>query len=125
MERQFSELSRNFIGCALEVHKNLGPGLLESTYQACLGYELLQKGIPHDLEHPLPVKYKTKRLDSGYRLDNLVDRQLIIELKSVDRLLPIHEAQILTYMKLANIWHGLLMNFNVRRLREGLKSFVL
>ncbi|MGF1657512.1 MAG: GxxExxY protein [Verrucomicrobiales bacterium] len=121
----FSELSHRVIGCAIEVHRTLGPGLLESTYEQCLAHELQLQGIPFLLQHPLPVGYKGLRLDCGYRVDILVDNQIILELKSVENLLPIHEAQILTYLKLAGIKHGFLINFNVKRLKDGLKSFVL
>lgn len=122
---EFDELSKRVIGCAIEVHRQLGPGLLESTYEQCLAYELSQAGIAFKLQHALPVAYKGILLDCGYRVDLLVDDRLIIELKSVDRLLPIHEAQLLTYMKLAGVSLGLLLNFNVTVLRDGLKRMVL
>lgn len=121
----FDEPSNNVIGCAIKVHRELGPGLLESTYEQCLAYELGQEGIEFKLQHPLPVQYKGIRLDCGYRVDVLVQDQLILELKSVDTVLPIHQAQLLTYMKLAGIKTGLLVNFNVRRLKDGIKRFVL
>ncbi len=122
---EFSELSNRVIGCAIEVHRNLGPGLLESTYERCLAQELKLNEIDFRLQHPLPVEYKGTRLDCGYRIDVLVEDEIIVELKSVERLLGIHEAQLLTYMKLAGIKQGFLINFNVRRLKYGLKSFVL
>jgi GxxExxY protein len=122
---EFEDLSHRVIGCALEVHRALGPGLLESTYEQCLAYELSQAGIPFKLQHPIPVTYKGILLDCGYRVDVLVDDRLILELKSVDKLLPIYEAQLLTYMKLARVSLGLLMNFNVITLKEGLKRMVL
>ena len=121
----FSELSNRIIGCAIEVHRELGPGLLESTYEQCLAHELSLNGIDFKLQHPLPVEFKGVRLDCGYRVDVLVEEEFILELKSVDALKGIHEAQLLTYMKLAGIKHGFLINFNVRLLKEGLKSFVL
>ena len=121
----FSELSNRIIGCAIEVHRELGPGLLESTYEQCLAHELSLNRIDFKLQHPLPVEFKGIRLDCGYRVDVLVEEELILELKSVDALKGIHEAQLLTYMKLAGIKQGFLINFNVRRLKEGLKSFVL
>lgn len=121
----FSELSHRVIGCAIEVHRTLGPGLLESTYEQCLAHEFKLQGIAFLLQHPLPVEYKGLRLDCGYRVDVLVDQQMILELKSVERLLGIHEAQLLTYMKVAGVWNGFLINFNVKRLKDGLKSFVL
>ena len=107
------------------MHKNLGPGLLESTYEQCLAHELSLQGIPFKVQSPLPVDYKGLKLDCGYRVDFLVDDRLIVEIKSVERLIPVHEAQILTYMKLAHISIGLLLNFNVPRLKEGIKRFVL
>jgi GxxExxY protein len=122
---EFSDLSNRVIGCAIEVHRILGPGLLESTYEQCLAHELRLNAIAFHLQHPLPVQYKGLRLDCGYRVDLLVERTIILELKSVEQLLGIHEAQLLTYMKLADIRQGFLINFNVKRLKDGLKSFVL
>ena len=121
----FDELSSKVIECAIEVHRNLGPGLLESTYEQCLAYELSQKNIAFKLQCNLPVEYQAIKLDCGYRIDVLVEDKLLVELKSVENILPIHEAQILTYMKLSKIKIGLLINFNVKKLREGLKRFVL
>lgn len=122
---EFDELSKRVIGCALEVHRALGPGLLESTYEQCLAHEFRLNGISFRLQWPLPVAYKEVRLDCGYRVDLLIEDSLILELKCVDQLQGIHEAQLLTYMKLAGIGTGLLINFNVRRLRDGIKRFVL
>ena len=122
---EFDELSRRVIGCAIEVHRNLGPGLLESTYRQCLACELSHTGVPFQMEVPLPVRYKDVLLDCGYRIDLLVRSDLIVEIKSVETLLPIHQAQILTYMRLARIPIGLLMNFNVTKLQNGIKRFVL
>ncbi|MBM3860985.1 MAG: GxxExxY protein [Verrucomicrobia bacterium] len=122
---EFDELSKKVIGCALDVHRNLGPGLLESTYEQCLAHELSCAKLPFQLQVPLPVNYKGVLLDCGYRIDVLVDGKLILELKSVEQLLPIHEAQLLTYMKLARIPTGLLINFNVVLLQQGIKRFVL
>jgi len=121
---KFDELSNKVIGCAIEVHRELGPGLLESTYEQCLAYELSQVKIPFKLQVELPVEYKEIRLDCGYRIDLLVDERVIVELKSVDQLLAIHSAQILTYMKLAGVRVGLLINFNVEVLRKGVRRFV-
>ena len=121
----FSELSNRVIGCAIEVHRELGPGLLESTYEQCLAHELSLNGIDFKLQSPLPVAFKGTLLDCGYRVDVLVEGEIILELKSVDAIKGIHEAQLLTYMKLAGIKQGFLINFNVRRLKDGLKSFVL
>ena len=122
---KFDELSNRVIGCAIEVHRELGPGLLESTYEQCLAYELNRAKIPFKLQVELPVEYKGVKLDCGYRIDLLADDRLIVELKSVDQLLKIHEAQVLTYMKLAAVRVGLLINFNVELLRRGVRRFVL
>jgi GxxExxY protein len=121
----FEKLSNRVIGCAIEVHKELGPGLLESTYEQCLARELSIAEIPFELQVPIPVEYKGIKLDCGYRIDMRVEKRMIIELKSVATLLPIHEAQILTYMKLARISIGLLINFNEQLLKNGIKRFVL
>lgn len=122
---KFDEISNKVIGCAIEVHRELGPGLLESTYEQCLAYELSRANIPFKLQVDLPVEYKEIRLDCGYRIDLLAEDRLIVELKSVDQLLPIHEAQVLTYMKLAGVNIGLLINFNVTILKKGIRRFVL
>ena len=122
---EFDELSNRVIGCAIEVHRHLGSGLLEITYEQCLAHELRLNGIDFVLQHPLPVVYKGIRLDCGYRVNVLVEGCLILELKSVDEINPIHEAQLLTYMKLAGIRIGLLINFNVKQLKSGIKRFVL
>lgn len=125
MGMDFDELSGRVIGCALEVHRQLGPGLLESAYERCLSYELLCAGIHHESQKELPIDYKGTKLDCGYRVDLLVDGRLVFELKAIDRLSPIHQSQILTYMKLANVKTGLLMNFNVAKLKDSIKRFVL
>lgn len=122
---EFDELSNRVIGCAIEVHRHLGPGLLESTYEQCLAHELRSNGIEFQLQYPLPVHYKDVRLDCGYRIDVFVEKQLILELKSVEEITGIHKAQLLTYMKLAEVKVGLLMNFNVAKLSDGIKRFVL
>ena len=111
------------IGCAIEVHRVLGPGLLESTYQQCLARELHLNGIAFKLEHPLPVEYKGVKLDCGYRIDILAENRLIIELKAVEEIKGIHKAQLLTYMKLSDLNTGLLINFNVKRLKDGIQRF--
>jgi len=122
---EFDELSQNVIGCAIEVHRNLGPGLLESTYRQCLACELSHVRIPFQMELPLPVRYKDLLLDCGYRIDLLVRSDLIVEIKSVETLLPIHQAQILTYLRLSKVSLGLLIDFNVTKLQNGIKRFVL
>jgi GxxExxY protein len=124
-EVKFDNLSNQVIGCAIEVHKALGPGLLESAYEQCLAHELSLAKIPFKLQYPVPVRYKEVQLDCGYRIDIFVDDQIIVELKSVDKLAKIHEAQLLTYMKLVNAKVGLLMNFNEQILKNGLKRFML
>ena len=113
------------IGCMIEVHRNLGPGLLESTYQQCIAREFSLNHIEFKVEWPLPVEYKGIRLDCGYRVDLIVEDRLIIELKCVDTIKAIHEAQLLTYMKLSNIKTGLLVNFNVYRLKDGIRRYKL
>ena len=122
---EFDRLSNTVIGCALEVHKSLGPGLLESTYEACLAHELEIAGVDFRRQSPVPVEYKGVKLDCGYRIDLLVENKIIVEIKSVEKVLRIHEAQLLTYMKLAKVSIGLLMNFNVHHLKEGIRRYVL
>ena len=122
---EFDQISNQVIGCALEVHRVLGPGLLESTYEQCLAHELSLAGISFKLQFPLPVKYKGIKLDCGYRIDLSVNDELIVELKSVDQIMGIHRAQLLTYMKLSDVKVGLLINFNVEMLKSGIKRFVL
>ena len=118
-------VSNKVIGLAIEVHKHLGPGLLESTYEECLAFELRQHGIKFERQVPLPVLYKGIQLDCAYRMDLVVERYLIIEIKTVEQLLPIHQAQLLTYLKLSNLRFGLLLNFNVALLRDGIKRMTL
>ena len=118
-------LTQTVIGYAIEVHKQLGSGLLESSYEACLMYELHQAGIKVERQLTLPIRYKNLEIESGYRLDLFIPDKLVIELKSVDKLLPIHSAQILTYMKLSKVNTGLLINFNALKLIDGVKRFNL
>ena len=125
LEGEFDELSQQVIGCALEVHTQLGPGLLESAYEQCLAHELRSAGLAFELQRPFPVPYKGILLDCGYRLALVVESRLIVELKSIDEFLPIHEAQLLTYLKLARIPVGLLINFNMVHLRDGIRRKVL
>ncbi|MCC6354461.1 MAG: GxxExxY protein [Verrucomicrobiae bacterium] len=125
MGREFEALSRRVIGCAIDVHRALGPGLLESAYEQCLAHELCLAQIPFEIQKPVPIAYKGVCLDCGYRIDLLVEGSLILELKSVEALLGIHEAQLLTYMKLSRVRVGLLINFNVEVLRAGIRRFVL
>ena len=118
---EINELTRRVIGAAIEVHKELGPGLLESVYEECLCREFDLHRFSYERQKQLPVEYKGVRLDCGFRLDVVVEGQLILELKSCERLEPIHEAQLLTYLKLNGIKVGLLINFNVTVLRDGIK----
>lgn len=120
-----SGLGERIIGLAIAVHRHLGPGLLESAYEECLCLELKEAGIGFRPQVPLPVVYKSVRLDCGYRMDIVAEKELVIEIKAVERLLPIHEAQMLTYLRLSGIRAGLLMNFNSVVLKDGLRRFVL
>ena len=115
-----NELTRVIIGSAIEVHRQLGPGLLESVYEECLIYELCLRGYSTENQHRLPIVYKGKQLESVYRCDLLVDKKVIVELKVVEKILNIHKAQLLTYLKLAKLRYGLLLNFNVPVMREGI-----
>jgi len=117
-------LSREIIGAAIEVHKALGPGLLESAYEECLCQELKMRNIPFERQVDLPIEYKGIKLSAGYRMDIVVENLLVLELKSVEKLLPIHQAQLITYLRLSNIWLGLLINFNVPILKQGIKRLV-
>jgi len=119
-----NQLTEKIIGCAIEVHKALGPGLLESAYEECFCYELNQQGLSFNRQVPLPVVYKGIKLDCGYRIDVLVDDIIVVELKTVEKLLPIHDAQLLTYLKLYKRPIGQLMNFNVPTLKNGVKRLV-
>ena len=121
MERD--PLTERVIGCAIEVHRVLGPGLLESAYEQCLARELSLQGIGFQLQVALPIEYKDIRLDCGYRIDILVEQQLILELKAVEKILGIHKAQVLSYMKLAGIGTGLLLNFHAELLKDGISRF--
>ncbi|MGO9865215.1 MAG: GxxExxY protein [Terriglobales bacterium] len=121
---RLDQISRRIIGAAIEVHRHLGPGLLESAYQSCLAFELKQLGLKLEEQKPLAVVYKQVRLDCGYRLDLVVEDEIIVEIKAVEKLLPIHEAQLLSYLRLAKKRVGLLMNFHVPVLKNGLKRIV-
>jgi GxxExxY protein len=112
------------IGAAIAVHRALGPGLLESTYEACLVYELAERGVAVERQKSLPVDYRGVRIDCGYRIDLLVGNEVIVELKAVERLLPLHEAQLLTYLRLSGLRVGLLLNFNVLLMKEGVRRMV-
>jgi GxxExxY protein len=117
---EINQITSAVIGAAIEVHRHLGPGLLESAYDECLGREMTLRAIPFERQYPLPVEYKGIRLDCGYRLDYLVAKQVVLELKSVETILPVHEAQLLTYLQLGGWYAGLLINFNVEILKNGI-----
>jgi GxxExxY protein len=119
-----NELSKTIIGCAIEVHKQLGPGLLESAYQECMYYELRQIGLEVQKEKPMPIVYKEVKLDHGYRIDLLVEGKVVIEIKTVDTFNEVHIAQVLTYLKLGNYKLGLLLNFQTTMLRNGIKRII-
>lgn len=125
MELRNRQLTDRVIGLAIEVHRGLGPGLLESAYEECLCYELKDAGISFARQVALPLSYKAVRLDCGYRMDLVVDESVVVELKSVEKLLPIHDAQLLTYLRLSGLSVGLIFNFNSRVLKEGLRRLVL
>lgn len=118
-------LTREIIGAAIEVHRNLGPGLLESAYQQCLARELTLREVPYERERPLPLEYKGLRLNCGYRADFLVSDAVVVETKSIEAIAPVHEAQLITYMRLGNWKVGLLINFNVLVLTRGIRRKVL
>jgi GxxExxY protein len=122
---EFDPLSKRVIGCCIEVHRHLGPGLLESAYATCLAHELYLQNIKFQKELSLPIKYKEVNLDCGYRIDFLIENDLILELKSLEKVLPIHEAQLLSYLKLSGKHIGLLINFNECVLWDGIKRRVL
>ena len=122
---EVNRVTSKIIGCAIEVHKILGPGLLESAYEECLVYELIHAGMKTEKQKPVPVVYKEIKLDCGYRIDILVEELVLIELKTVEFFSPVHEAQILTYMKFAHKTIGLLINFNVILLKDGIRRFRL
>ena len=125
MIQDINVLTNKVLGLAFEVHTQLGAGLLESTYESCLFYELKENNINVERQKKLPIIYKGIQLDTDYRIDLLIDNQLIIELKSVEALQPVHSAELLTYMKLSNLKYGLLLNFNVPHLKQGIKRFIL
>ena len=125
VEERQDRLTEEVIGLAIEVHRALGPGLLESAYEECLCYELKENGVPFRRQVPLLVTYKGVRLECGYRMDVVVRRELILELKTVEKIMRIHEAQLLTYMRLAGLSKGLILNFNEAVLKDGIRRMVL
>ncbi len=120
-----NEISNLVIGKAIEIHKALGPGLLESAYKECLFYELTSAGVKVEKEKPVPIIYKEIKLDHGYRIDLLVENKVVVELKTVETFTDVHFAQVLTYLKIGNFHLGLLLNFNVLRLKDGIKRFIM
>ena len=121
---EINRITEKIIGAAIEVHRTLGPGLLESAYETCLSFELAERGLEVDRQKPLPIVYKGNRLDAGYRLDLLVEDQVIVEIKAVDEIAPIHQSQLLSYLKLSGCEVGLLINFNVLVLKNGIKRVI-
>jgi GxxExxY protein len=122
---ELNKLTEQIIGAAIEVHRHLGPGLLESAYETCLAYELEQLGLAFERQKALPLVYKEIRLDQGYRIDLLVEKKVIVELKVVEQITPVHEAQVLSYLKFSGCQVGLLLNFNVKLLKNGIRRFIL
>ena len=124
MKDTLNQITNRIISASIDVHRVLGPGLLESAYEACLAYELAERGLKVELQKPLPIIYKEVKLDGGYRLDLVVQQAVVVEIKAVDRLNPIHEAQLLSYLRLSGYKVGLLINFNVTVLKNGLRRMV-
>ena len=122
--KKLNQITETVIGAAISVHRALGPGLLESAYEACLAYELGERGLTVERQKPLPLMYKGVKIDVGYRLDLLVERKVVIEIKAVDRILPVHKAQLLSYLRLSDCTVGLLINFHVTILKNGICRLV-
>ncbi len=122
--QRVNQITESIIGCAIEVHRALGPGLLESAYEECLCYELSQASLSYSRQVPLSLAYKGIKLDCGYRMDMVVENLVVVELKTVEKLLPVHEAQLLSYLKLSGFSGGLLVNFHVPFLKDGLRRLV-
>lgn len=125
MEYLYKDLTGAIIGCAYKVHSSLGPGLLESAYEESLSYELVMEGLNTERQKPMPLVYREVKLDIGYRIDLLVENKVVIEIKSVESICPLHMAQIMTYLKLSNCRIGLLINFNTAHLKDGIKRIIL
>ena len=123
-KQRLNGITQNIIGAAIQVHRTLGPGLLESAYEACLAYELSKRGVSLEQQKPLPLIYEQVKLECGYRIDLLVDGSVVVEVKSVEALAPIHSAQVMSYLKLSGCKVALLINFNVRVLKDGIRRFV-
>jgi GxxExxY protein len=125
MSEDLNRITEAVIGAAIQVHRELGPGLLESAYEACLAHELTERGVRFERQAPLPIYYRGVQLECGYRMDFLVESLVVVELKAIEKLLPIHEAQLISYLKLSKHRVGLLMNFHVRVLKEGIKRLIV
>ncbi len=123
--QNLNEISYAIIGCAYKVHRQIGPGLLESTYEVCLEYELKKAGLHVQKQVYLPVIYESIRLDAGYKIDLLIENQIIVELKAIDKIAPVHQAQLMAYLKLSGKQLGLLINFNVPDLQQGIKRIIM
>ena len=123
-EERLNKITETIIGAAIDVHRALGPGLLESAYEACMVYDLIQVGMKVEQQKPLPVVYRGVKLECGYRLDLMIENEVVVEIKSIDKLLPIHKAQLMSYLKLADCKVGLLINFNVEILKDGIQRVV-
>jgi GxxExxY protein len=121
---RLNDLTRDILGAGIEVHRVLGPGLLESTYQACLQFELAHRGLRFSIQRPIPIMYKHSRLEASYRVDLIVEDLVIVEIKCVDVISPIHKAQVLTYLRLSAIPVGLLINFHVAKLMDGVRRLI-
>ena len=123
-EQRLNKITETIIGVAIDIHKALGPGLLESAYEACMVYDLIQSGLKLEQQKPLPVIYREVKLECGYRLDLMIENEVIVEIKSVEKLLPIHKAQLMSYLKLSDCKVGLLINFNIELLKDGTQRVV-
>jgi GxxExxY protein len=122
---EINQLSYTIIGCAYKVHRNLGPGLLESTYEVCLEYELIKEGLYVERQKALPVYYEGHKLEAGYRIDLLINKLILVELKAVEQVAPVHKAQLMTYLKLTGLKIGLLLNFNVVDMKKGINRIIM
>ncbi|HUV50271.1 MAG TPA: GxxExxY protein [Anaerolineae bacterium] len=122
--KKINDITETIIGSAMSVHRELGPGLLESAYEACLAYDIAKSGLSVERQKELPVKYRNVKLDCGYRIDLLVENKVIVEIKAIDKLAPIHTAQLLSYLKLSGCKVGLLINFNVKILKDGIRRLI-
>jgi len=123
-EEKLNKITETIIGVAINIHRALGPGLLESAYEACMVYDLIKAGLKVEQQKPLPIVYRGVKLECGYRLDLMIANEVIVEIKSVEKLLPIHQAQLMSYLKLSDCKVGLLINFNVKVLKNGIKRVV-